>query len=100
MDPRTRGTISGSSFATPIAAGSYATTLLFARLIYNRAPKEPDAVELGGEEVMEALMGMLSKPSKSGGLSFSYVNPSLLWQKTTIVEQIKLMVAQVATGEQ
>ena len=49
---------------------------------------------------MEALMGMLSKPSKSGGLSFGYVNPSLLWQKTTIMEQIKLMVTQVAAGEQ
>ena len=50
---------------------------------------------------MEALMGMLSKPSKSPGLScFGYVNPSLLWRKTTLVEQIKLMVAQVAAGEQ
>ena len=100
IDPRTRETISGSSFATPIAAGSYATTLLFARLIYNGAPKKPHAVQLGGEEVMEALMGMLSKPSKSGGLSFGYVNPSFLWQKTTIVEQIKLMMAQVESGEQ
>lgn len=100
IDPSTRETISGSSFATPIVAGSYATTLLFTRLIYNGVPKKPDDVELGGEEVMEGLMGMLSKPSKSRGLSFGYVNPSLLWQKTTIMEQIKLMVAQVQTGEQ
>ena len=49
---------------------------------------------------MEALMDMLSKPSKLPGLSSGFINPSSLWQETTIAEQIKLMVAQVATGAQ
>lgn len=99
MGPAYRGTISGSSFATPIAAGSFVSTLLFARLLYNKMSKEPHAELLGEIEVMNELMDMLAPPPGSSRKSFGYVNPSILWQKGTLEKQIKLMVEQVEAGE-